>query len=115
VTRTGLNAETLGRQQDHTKGACSALQPCLGRLRVWSAAKFKSYLNESEIMTTYLTLVGMLLLVVSPLLIPLTVTVIPFCSNRFGRIAKWRKSTTLPRTVPVFSDRLGVHAAPSPA
>jgi hypothetical protein len=29
-------------------------------------------------MTTYLTLVGMLLLVVSPLLIPVTVTVIPF-------------------------------------
>jgi hypothetical protein len=66
-------------------------------------------------MTTYLTLVGMLLLVVSPLLIPLTVTVIPFCSDRFGRIAKWRKTTTLPRTVPVFSDRPGVQLAPSSA
>lgn len=115
MTRTGLSPETLGGQQDHTKGACCALQPCLGDLREWSAAKFKSYLNESEIMTTYLTLVGMLLLVVSPLVIPLTVTVIPFCSNRFGRIAKWRRTTTLPRTVSVFSDRSGVQAAPSPA
>jgi hypothetical protein len=43
-------------------------------------------------MTTYLTLVGMLLLVVSPVLIPLTVTVIHFCSDRFGRIANWRKT-----------------------
>ena len=66
-------------------------------------------------MTTYLTLVGMLLLVVSPVLIPLTVTVIHFCSDRFGRIANWRKTTTLPRTVPVFSDRPGVQLAPSPA
>ena len=66
-------------------------------------------------MTTYLTLVGMLLLVVSPLVIPLTITVMPFCSNGFGRIAKWRKTTTLPRTVPVFSDRPGVQLAPSPA
>jgi hypothetical protein len=66
-------------------------------------------------MATYLTLVGMLLLVVSPVLIPLTVTVIHFCSDRFGRIAKWRKTTTLPRTVPVFSDRPGVQLAPSPA
>ena len=33
-------------------------------------------------MTTYLTLVGMLLLVVSPLMIPLAVTVIPFCSRQ---------------------------------
>jgi hypothetical protein len=66
-------------------------------------------------MTTYLTLVGMLLLVVSPVLIPLTVTAVPFCSNRFGRIANWRKTTTLPGTVPVFSERPGVHAAPSPA
>jgi hypothetical protein len=66
-------------------------------------------------MTTYLTLVGMLLLVVSPVLIPLTVTVIHFCSDRFGRIAKWRKTTTLPGPVPVFSDRPGVQVAPSPA
>ena len=66
-------------------------------------------------MTIYLTLVGMLLLVVSRPLIPLTVTVIPFCSDRFGPIAKWRKITTLPRTVPVFSERLGVQVAPSPA
>ena len=66
-------------------------------------------------MTTYLTLVGMLLLVVSPLLIPLTVTVIPFCSNRFRRIVKWRKTTTLPGPVPVFSDRPRVQLAPSPA
>ena len=66
-------------------------------------------------MTTYLTLVGMLLFVVSPLLIPVIVTVIPFCSNRFGSIARWRKTTTLPRAVPVFSDRPGVQVAPSPA
>jgi len=66
-------------------------------------------------MTTYLPLVGIMLLVVFPVLIPIAVTAVPFCSNRFGRIAKWRKTTTLPRTVPVFSDRLGVHAAPSPA
>ena len=66
-------------------------------------------------MTTYLTLVGMLLLVVSPVLIPLTVTVIHFCSDRFGRIANWRKTKTLPVTVPVFGERPGIHAAPSPA
>jgi hypothetical protein len=66
-------------------------------------------------MTTYLTLVGMLLLVVSPLLIPVTVTVIPFCSNRFGSIAKRRKTTTLQGPVPVFSDRPAVQLAPSPA
>jgi hypothetical protein len=69
-------------------------------------------------MTTYLTLVGMLLLVLFPLLIPVAVTVVPICSNRFGRIANWRKTTTarpLPRSVPVFSERPGVLAAPSPA
>jgi hypothetical protein len=66
-------------------------------------------------MTTYLTLVGMLLFVVSPLLIPVTVTVISFCSNRFGSIARWRKTTMLPGPVPVFSDRPGVQLAPSPA
>jgi hypothetical protein len=66
-------------------------------------------------MATYLTLVGMLLLVVSPLAIPVTVTAIPFCSNRFRRIAKWRKTTTLPRTVSALSELPGVHAAPSPA
>jgi hypothetical protein len=66
-------------------------------------------------MTSYLTLFGMLLLVVFPVLIPLTVTVIHLGSTRFGRIAKWRKTTTLPRTVPVFSDRPGVQLAPSPA
>jgi hypothetical protein len=69
-------------------------------------------------MTTYLTLVGMLLFVVFPLLIPVAVAAVPFCSNRFGRIANRRKTTTprpLPRAVPMFSDRPGVHAAPSPA
>jgi hypothetical protein len=69
-------------------------------------------------MTTYLTLVGMLLLVVFPVLIPLTVTVIHFCSARFGRIANWRKATMarpLPGPVPVLSDLPGVHLAPSPA
>jgi hypothetical protein len=33
-------------------------------------------------MTTYLTLIGMLLLVVFPLLIPVAVTAVPFCSNK---------------------------------
>ena len=66
-------------------------------------------------MTTYLPLVGIMLLVVFPLLIPVAVTAVPFCSNRFGRIANRRKTTTLPGTVRVFSERPGVHAAPSPA
>jgi hypothetical protein len=69
-------------------------------------------------MTTYLTLAGMLLFVIFPLLIPIAVTVAPLCSNRFGRIANWRKTTTarpLPKAVPVISDRPGVHPAPSPA
>jgi hypothetical protein len=66
-------------------------------------------------MTTYLTLIGMLLLVIFPLLIPIAVTAVPFCRNRFGRTANRRKTTTLPGTVPVFSARPGVHAAPSPA
>jgi len=66
-------------------------------------------------MTAYLTLIGMMLLVVFPLLIPIAVTAVPFCSNRFGRIANRRKTKTLPVTVPVFSERRGLHAAPSPA
>jgi hypothetical protein len=69
-------------------------------------------------MTTYLTLVGMLLLVVFPVLIPLTVTVIHFGSARFGRIANWRRTTTarpLPGPVHVLSDLPGVRVAPSPA
>jgi hypothetical protein len=69
-------------------------------------------------MSTYLTLIGMLLFVLFPLLIPIAVTAAPLCSNRFGRIANWRKTATarpLPRAVPVFSDRPGVHAAPSTA
>jgi hypothetical protein len=60
----------------------------------------------------------MLLLVVSPVLIPLTITVIHFCSDRFGRIANWRKTTVarpLPGPVPMSSDRPGVQVAPSPA
>jgi hypothetical protein len=86
--------------------------PCLVRHEI------ESLPNESETMTTYLTLVGMLLLVVSPVLIPLTVTVIHFCSERFGRMANWRKTMAarpLPGPVPVFSDRPGVQVAPSPA
>jgi hypothetical protein len=66
-------------------------------------------------MTTYLTLIGMLLLVVFPVLIPVAVTAVPFCSNRFSRIADRRKTTTLPGTVPLLSARPEVHAAPSPA
>jgi hypothetical protein len=69
-------------------------------------------------MTSYLTLFGMLLLVVFPVLIPLTVTVIHLGSTRFELIAGWRKTTTarpLPGPVPVFSDRPGVQLAPSPA
>jgi hypothetical protein len=64
-------------------------------------------------MTTYLPLVGIMLLVVFPLLIPVAVTAVPFCSNRFGRIANWRKTKTLPVTVPVFGER--PDPAPSPA
>lgn len=66
-------------------------------------------------MTTYLPLIGIMLLVVFPLLIPVAVTAVPFCSNRFGRIANWRKTKTLPVTVQVFGERPGIHAAPSPA
>ena len=66
-------------------------------------------------MTTYLTLAGMLLLVVFPLLIPITVTAVPYCSNRFGRNANWRKTTKLAGTVPVLSEWPGVYVAPSPA
>jgi hypothetical protein len=74
--------------------------------------------NESETMATYLTLVGMLLLVVFPVLIPLTVTVIHFCSARFGRIASWRNTATVrpvPGRFPVLSDLPGVRVAPSTA
>jgi hypothetical protein len=94
--------------------ATDVLRPCPCLVR----HEIESLPNESETMTTYLTLVGMLLLVVSPVLIPLTVTVIHFCSDRFGRIANWRKTMAarpLPGPVPVFSDRPGVPVAPSPA
>jgi hypothetical protein len=69
-------------------------------------------------MTTYLTLFGMLLLVVFPVLIPLTVTVTHFCSTRFGRVANRRRTTTarpLPEPVHVLSALPGVQVAPSPA
>jgi hypothetical protein len=69
-------------------------------------------------MTTYLTLVGMLLLVVFPVLIPLLVTVIHFGSGRFGRIANWRRTTMarpLPGPVQVLTDLPGVRVARSPA
>jgi hypothetical protein len=74
--------------------------------------------DESEMIATYLTLAGMLLLVVSPLLIPLTLTVMRFASGRFGDSPNRRKITTarpLPATVPVFGNLPGVHAAPSRA
>jgi hypothetical protein len=68
-------------------------------------------------MATYLTLVGMLLLVVFPVVIPVAVTVIHFCSARFGRIT-WRNIVTA-RPVrgpfPVLSDLPGVRVAQSPA
>ena len=85
---------------------------------VWSATKVEAQPNESETMTTYLTLFGMLLLVVFPALIPLTVTVIHFGSARFGRIANWRRTTMarpLPEPVHVVSDLPVVQVAPSPA
>jgi hypothetical protein len=69
-------------------------------------------------MTTYLTLFGMLLLVVSPVLIPLTVTVIHFGSARFGPVANCRHAAIarpVPGPVPVLSDLPGVRVAPSPA
>jgi hypothetical protein len=118
VMRRGLNAETLGRQQDNAKGAYRRYRRASAISAYGPAPEFASYLNESEKMTTYLTLVGMLLFVTFPLLIPIAVTMAPLCSNRFGRIANWRKTTTarpLPSVVPVFSDRPGVHPAPSPA
>jgi hypothetical protein len=69
-------------------------------------------------MATYLTLVGMLLLVVFPVVIPVTVTVIHFCSARFGRTTRWRNIVTA-RPVrgpfPVLSDLPGVRVAQSPA
>jgi hypothetical protein len=69
-------------------------------------------------MTTYLTLFGMLVLVVFPVLIPVIVTVIHFCSARFGRIASWPNTAMarlVPGPVPVLSDLPGVRVAPSPA
>lgn len=68
--------------------------------------------------TTYLTLAGMVLLVVAPLLIPITVTAMGFASERFGNSPNRRKNITtrtLPATVPMFGDSPGVHTAPSPA
>jgi hypothetical protein len=68
--------------------------------------------------TTYLTLFGMLLLVVFPVLIPLSVTVIHFGSTRFGRIANRHRTTTaltLPEPVHVLNALPGVQLAPSPA
>jgi len=69
-------------------------------------------------MTTYLTLLGMLLLVIFPVLIPVTVTVIHFCSVRFGRIPSWRgtvRARPVPGPLPVLSDLPAVRVAPSPA
>jgi hypothetical protein len=86
--------------------------------RVWSVTKIEPQPNESETMTTYLTLFGMFLLVVFPVLIPLTVTVIHLGSARFGRIASWRNTALarpVPGPVPVLSDLPGVRVAPSPA
>jgi hypothetical protein len=68
-------------------------------------------------MTTYLTLVGMLLFVVSPVLIPVTVTVVRLASDRFGHTLNRRKAITarpLHGASPVFSERRGT-PAPSPA
>ena len=69
-------------------------------------------------MTTYLTLAGMLLLVVSPVLIPITLTVVRLASDRFGHNLNRRKTSAagpLPGTVSTFSKLPGVHPAPSPA
>jgi hypothetical protein len=74
--------------------------------------------NESEMIATYLTIAGMLLLVLAPVLIPITVTVMRFASDRFGHIPNRRRTITtrpLPATVPVFDDLPGIHAAASPA
>jgi hypothetical protein len=67
---------------------------------------------------TYLTLAGMLLLVVAPLLIPVTLTVMHFASNRFGHNPTRNKTTTarpLRGTVSVFGELPRVQPAPSPA
>ena len=69
-------------------------------------------------MTTYLTLAGMLLLVVSPVLIPATLTAVRLASDRFGHNLNRRKTVTagpLPGTVSMFSELPRVHPAPSPA
>jgi hypothetical protein len=69
-------------------------------------------------MTTYLTLAGMLLFVVSPVLIPAILTVVRYASDRFGHNLHRRKTITagvVPGTVSVFGNLSGVHPAPSRA
>jgi hypothetical protein len=48
VMRTGLNAETLGRQQDHTKGTCRRYRRASAISAYGPPPESKSYLNESE-------------------------------------------------------------------
>jgi hypothetical protein len=69
-------------------------------------------------MTTYLTLAGMLLFVVSPVLIPAILTVVRYASDRFGHNVHRRKTITagaLPGTVSVFGNLSGVQPNPSRA
>jgi hypothetical protein len=65
----GLNAETLGRQQDHAKGVYRRYRRASAISACGPAPEFSSYLNESE-NDRLLTLVGMLLFVTFPLLYP---------------------------------------------
>jgi hypothetical protein len=66
---------------------------------------------------TYLTLAGMLLLVISPLLIPVTLTVMHFAVNKFGHSPSRETvaARTLPGTVLVLGELPGAHRAPAPA
>ena len=118
VTRTGLDSDTLGRQQDYQATRAARYGRASATSGVRSRPKIEPLINESELMTTYLTLAGMLLLVVSPVLIPVTLTVVRFASDRFGHNLNRRETITagpLPGTVSMFSKLPGVHPAPSPA
>ena len=118
MTRTGLDSDTLGRQQDYQATRAARYGRASATSGVRSRPKIEPLINESELMTTYLTIAGMLLLVVSPVLIPVTLTVVRFASDRFGRSLNRRKTITagpLPGTVSMFSELPGVHPAPSPA
>ena len=117
MTPTGLDSDTLGRQQDYQATRAARYGRASATSGVRSRPKIEHLINESELMTTYLTLAGMLLLVVSPVLIPITLTVVRLASDRFERNLNRHETIPagpLPGTVPTFSNLPGVHPAPSP-